>query len=245
MTQYSIIQEFYHSGLQTFKRFPFTVLMVFTVCGCIIYGFQTEIWKPGLVACIMAGTYGVFFGLILHILIERYQLKQWLKFVVGISMITAVIFIFFYWKKIIGQDRFTICSAVTYSGSLVLLTLLVALTPYFSKKYEDQKLITYNRKVFVHYTFSALLALISYAALSLALLAVDNLFEVEIPAKTYMHLLTIIGGVVWTFLFLSSFPNNYDDDRLDSYPAFRIIVQFIGIPIIVVYALILDRKSVV
>ena len=156
-----------------------------------------------------------------------------------VLMLAALAAIYFYWNNVISQDKFTICSAVTYTGALVLFILLLSFVPYFNKKISNQEFLTYNREFFTIYVFSALLSLIAFSALSLALLAIDNLFEVSIPGKTYGHLATLLGGIAWTFLFLSRFPKDYNDNHIQSYPAFRIIIQFIGIPVIVVYAVIL------
>ena len=233
------IQETVKSIGQIFSRFPLTLLCAFLITGCTLYGNYTESWPPVLVSIIMTVGLGLIHTLMGHIISEAYPLSSKWKWVLWGIILVFLGCNFVYWKGILEKQLFTICSAVFYSGLIMLSIILVSLSPYFKRGLYNQKLLTFNRQVFTAYVFSGLLATILYIALSMAILAVVNLFDINVDDKIYLYLMIFIAGIVWTFLFLNWVPTETKDESTSSFPAFRFIIQFIGIPVVIVYALIL------
>jgi hypothetical protein len=236
---HSFISEAINAVKTVLKRFPFTNLWALIITISTLWGIQTEDWNSSLVALIMVGGLGLSTTLAGHVFNEGEQKHLKWKWVMWIVILAFLVFHYWYWQGVIEEKVFTVCSAVFYSGMMVLPIIILCIAPFFSKEYKNQFLLTYNRNSFISYVFSAVLSLILYAALSLAIVAVENLFDLNIDGQIYLKLLVIIAGVVWTLLFLQGFPGNFKDDKTEVYPAFRFIIQYIGIPIVIVYAFIL------
>lgn len=221
------------------RRFPFTILwsLIFTIS--IWWGIQTEDWNSSLVALIMVSGLGFSTTLAGHVFIESDKKNKKWKWLTWFIILLFLGSHYWHWHGVLEEKAFTICSAVFYCGMMVLPIIILCIIPFFMVEYKNQFLLTYNRDSFISYVFSAVLSLILYAALSLAILAVENLFDFNIDDQIYLKLLVVIGGIVWTLLFLQGFPKNYKNDKTEVYPAFRFIIQYIGIPVVIVYAVIL------
>jgi hypothetical protein len=213
--------------------------MLFLLTGSIMYGFQVEKWSSGNVVLIITTTYGVLLSFISHLFGERYRPVRWAVALIWLVFVLAFFGLYQYWNSIITHDNFNICSAVTFSGSLLSLVLVISVLPYIKKQDTDQTLLTYNRKLFTALVITALLSLVMYGGLALAILAIDQLFNISVSGKVYAHLFVFIGGVVWSYLLLGKVPDNFDEASTETYPLFKVLVQYISIPIVAVYALIL------
>ena len=226
------------SGIRkVISRFPVTSLWAFIITGCALYGNYTEEWKPGLVTTIMVGGLGFSTTLVGHLVSEVYSSsKKWAAWLIILIFLGIN---FWYWYGVLDSYTFNICSSVLYCGLLTLSILLVSLCPYGKKEFNNQWLLTFNRQVFTSYVFTWLLSTILYIALALAVLVVNNLFNLNIDEKIYLYLMVFIAGIIWTFLLLHSIPSLFNDESTSSYPAFRFIIQYIGVPVVIVYAVIL------
>ena len=218
-------------------RFPVTLFFALLITSLGLIGNYTDDWRPELVTAIMVSGLGLPLSLFGHIFNENMSWKKsrviWS--IIGVFLIFSSIF----WYNTLNTHSFDICSAVVYCGELSLSVILISISPYFRPEFESQWLLTFNRKVFTSYVFTGLLALVLYIALSLAILVINNLFDINIDDKIYLYLMVIIAGFIWTLLFLNSIPKNHQENSNDSSPAFRFIIQYIAIPVVIVYAIIL------
>ncbi|NNF36756.1 MAG: DUF4153 domain-containing protein [Saprospiraceae bacterium] len=236
---HSFISEAINAVKTVVKRFPFTILWAIIITISTLWGIQTEDWNSSLVALIMIGGLGLSTTLAGHVFNESsHKTPKW-RWLTWLCILVFLGFHYWHWQGVLEEEIFTICSAVFYSGMMVLPVILLCIAPFFHNEYKDQSLLTYNRDSFISYVFSAVLSLILYAALSLAIVAVENLFDLNIDGQIYLKLLVVIAGIVWTLLFLQGFPGNFKEEKTEVYPAFRFIIQYIGIPIVIVYAIIL------
>jgi len=99
----------------------------------------------------------------------------------------------------------------------------------------------FNKTVFLRFLTSALYSLVLFAGLAIALAAVDHLFEINVPSERYMQLWIVIAGVFNTWFFLSGIPHDLDalDQEIEYPKALKIFTQYILIPLVVVYLVIL------
>ena len=87
---------------------------------------------------------------------------------------------------------------------------------------------------------SALFALLAYLALVLAILALDELFNLDVNSIFYFRLFIFITGLVQTTLFLSEIPDKYDESPSEIPKSiFKVIVAYLFIPVTILYAVIL------
>ncbi|MBL7797558.1 MAG: DUF4153 domain-containing protein, partial [Saprospiraceae bacterium] len=87
---------------------------------------------------------------------------------------------------------------------------------------------------------------ILHSGLSLALLAVNELFNLDISGKMYVHLFAVLTGVFQTTFFLYHFPARFQfEEKERSYNVvFKNLCQYILIPIVGLYFLILYAYSI-
>lgn len=120
------------------------------------------------------------------------------------------------------------------------LHLLVAFLPFLGVPGENG-FWQYNRTFFLRFLISALFSVVLYAGLSLALVALDQLFGVDVEPTVYPQLMFLIAFVFNTWFFLGGVPEDLAalEDRRE-YPAgLRVFTQFVLIPLVAVYLLIL------
>ncbi len=132
---------------------------------------------------------------------------------------------------------------VDYLRTFVLniaMHLFVAYSPYL-KTYNENGFWQFNKTLFLRFLLSALYSGVLYSGLSIALLAIDNLFDVKINEKVYFHLWVFITIVFNTIFFLAGIPQNIRElDADTSYPkGLKVFTQFVLLPLVTVYLLIL------
>jgi hypothetical protein len=123
--------------------------------------------------------------------------------------------------------------------------LLVALAPWLGRGTLNG-FWQYNRALFVRLFTAALFSGVLYAGLCVALLALDQLFAVNVRDKHYMWLWLAIAFVFNTWYFLGGVPRDFDAlDRETRFPkALRIFSQYILVPIVLLYLTILSAYIV-
>lgn len=99
----------------------------------------------------------------------------------------------------------------------------------------------FNRTLFERFLVASLYAVVLAIGLSVALIAIDRLFAVNIDGDTYPQIYALIGLVVHPWFFLAGVPREPAPlDRDDSYPTgLKIFAQYILIPLVTVYLVIL------
>jgi hypothetical protein len=96
----------------------------------------------------------------------------------------------------------------------------------------------FNLKLFLRILISAFYSLVLFAGLAIALVSFDKLFNMDIKEERYLQLFFLIMGIFNTWFFLSGVPKK--EDEITPYPnAIKVFAQYVAIPIVVVYLLIL------
>ncbi|MBK6930581.1 MAG: DUF4153 domain-containing protein [Saprospirales bacterium] len=132
-----------------------------------------------------------------------------------------------------------------YLGLLAVAHLLVAAAPYFNRL-PVADFWEYNKQLFANFVVGAVYTIILFSGLSLALLAVNELFNLGIQDKMYAHLFALLAGIFQTAFFLHHLPLAFAfSDRERAYNVvFRNLCQYILIPIVGLYFLILYAYSI-
>jgi hypothetical protein len=123
---------------------------------------------------------------------------------------------------------------------IIALHLFVAYSPYI-RNYNENGFWQFNKTLFLRFLLSALYSGVIFSGLSIALLAIDNLFHIKIDEKIYFHLWIVISIVFNTLFFLSGIPQDIRElDRDTNYPkGLKVFTQFVLLPLVSVYLLIL------
>jgi len=125
------------------------------------------------------------------------------------------------------------------AGITFFLHLVISYIP-FLRRGENGDFWEYNRRLFIRMVESLLFSLVLFGTLSLAILAIDKLFGINVNGDTYQYLFAALIGTFMSWYFLSNFPTIDYDGVVDT-PSKSVLVfgQFIMIPVTVIYLLIL------
>ncbi len=120
------------------------------------------------------------------------------------------------------------------------LHLFVAVGPYLGVE-EKNGFWQYNMALFLRFLVAALFAVVLYFGLSIALLAIDNLFGLEVDGEWYGRLWFAVTFVFHPWFFLGGVPEELSElERRTLYPAgLKIFAQYILAPIVTLYLAIL------
>jgi len=131
-----------------------------------------------------------------------------------------------------------------YFGLLFAAHLFVAVAPFLNRL-PVADFWEYNKQLFANFIIGAVYATILHSGLSLALLAVNELFDLNISGKMYAHLFVLLAGVFQTTFFLYHFPARFQfEEKERSYNiVFKNLCRYILIPIVGLYFLILYAYS--
>lgn len=123
---------------------------------------------------------------------------------------------------------------------IIAFHLLVSFSPFiFTKDKTHLDFWNFNQTVFLRIILSGLYTFVLYGGLAIALLSFDKLFEMNIDGKRYGQLLFFIVGIFNTWFFCSGVPKP-EDMKPEAFPkGLKIFTQYVLLPIIVIYVLIL------
>ncbi|MAC05054.1 MAG: hypothetical protein CL671_12960 [Balneola sp.] len=127
-----------------------------------------------------------------------------------------------------------------YAVLFLISHLFVAFAP-FLKSPNVNEFWGYNKTLFLNFLISALYSAVLFFGLSIALLSIDNLLGFDIKDVRYLQLWFILVGIFNTFFFLARVPKIGEfEPAVTEYPkALKVFVQYVLIPIVTIYILIL------
>lgn len=157
------------------------------------------------------------------------RLAGWL---VGAAILAAYIVAWYNWSDPLAGAR--------WMQSALAFHLMVAIAPFIGVN-ELQGFWRFNWTLLIRAFVATLYAHVLYAGVAIALLALDNLFGLEVEGTVYAQLYFAIIFVFATWVFLSGVPLKFAElnDRSD-YPAgLKVFAQYMLLPIVVAYQIIL------
>ena len=227
------------------RRFPLTMVSVFVgvvfMMLLIEHNYQED--ETYLIKIILPAALGVSLFMSAAVITEKWRLSGFYKW---IPSVFAAILLVIYYLTLGGKEEVdNVNTAIRFNGFLIAAHLLVAFVPYLDKT-PVEDFWTYNKLLFGNFLVGAFYSMLIYAGLSLAILAIDNLFNLHIDDKIYGHLFVIIAGVFNTAYFLANFPKEFSGIASNDkafIPAFLPLTKFVFIPIVAIYFLILYAYS--
>jgi hypothetical protein len=132
-----------------------------------------------------------------------------------------------------------------FAQLVVAFHLLAAVLP-FVRTPVNRAFWQYNRILFIRFLIATLFAAVLFAGLAIALVAIDQLFGVDIDEEMYVRLWILIAFIFHPWYFLSGVPEDLDslEQRTDYPTGIKVFAQFILIPVVSVYLLILTAYLV-
>jgi len=219
---------------RTAKRFPFALL--FCATACVVswsrvgkqYSNNFNILLLSLVASAL-----LFYAI--ELLKERNPLawvKPWYLILAGF-----VFAVMFYLKF---SSLAYINYSLRYAHWIVIIGLFSLCAAYLAGN-ETNGFWQFNKKVFLRGILSWLYMAVLFGGISLAILAIEKLFEIKINHKVHEYIWIFATHLFWPLHFLSGIPENYAElNETDYYPrGLKLFAQYVFIPLACVYYAIL------
>lgn len=138
-----------------------------------------------------------------------------------------------------ANEETMILEAFTFG---IMMHLLVAFLPFIGKQ-QLNGFWQYNKSLFIQALTTVLYTGVLFAGLSGAILAITELFDVEFTGKIYAYLWCIMAFPVSALILTAGVPDPQELDALelsqDLPNGLRLFVQFVLLPLVVLYLLIL------
>lgn len=222
--------------LKSFKRFPFTLLCSFVASCCIIVGltqpdYNKTIAKVGILCILFLP---LFFSTEVF---EERRLTP--KFLIRGIVVIALLVLFFYGSP---QADY-ILNDTTFLIKFIVLGLAFHLLASVSPYLFDSKTTSfwhYNKTLFINILTAFIYSGTLSVGLSLALLGIQNLFELKINEDWYFYIFGGINIFFNTLIFVSKLPDFKKIDIDLDYPlGLKYFTQFVLLPLVAIYLSIL------
>ena len=233
------IKEITDKAQSAFKRFPVTLVWAILGSFYMIYligdGNQSRFEQN--LNILLTLILGISWLIASQFLLEQQEKpKKW----VWAKAVVILLLILFYWhlpsvdKLDDNPEYLTRFFLYLIGGHLFLL-----FAP-FLKGWNKAAYWNYLKSVGTAIGRSGVFSGILYLGLVLALVAIDALFEVNIPGDYYGQLFVFCLGIVNTWIYLSDFPKNVrEHTEIYFEKALEVFVKYILIPLVLLYIIIL------
>ncbi len=234
------ISSITRKALFSLKRFPFAiVLTVITSIVAIYIVEQKDFYlRNNILTNFIFASFIVFpFFISVKLIAESFIKNKIFQYLPSLIPIVFLVFYTFWLPETAKFNDYYI----TISLILVLIFhLLVSFAP-FLRKAKHNSFWQFNNVLFQRFLVSAFFSVVLYGGLSIALLSFNALFDFHINEDLYLELWVIIIGVFSPWFFLSGVHEKIEILESNmSYPkGLKIFTQFVLLPIVSVYLLIL------
>ena len=125
-----------------------------------------------------------------------------------------------------------------FLGYFLLFHLLVAFLPIKQFK-NPSEFWNFNKTLFIRVFVTALYSGVLFLGLSGAILAMDQLFDLQVEPENYGRLWIMLAGIGSTLIFLSGIPEKEANDEVTYPKGLKVFAQYILLPLVLIYLSIL------
>jgi hypothetical protein len=236
----SSLQLLFTSFISVSKRFPFVLLAALNITVISILLIEKHLCSNAeliLGKVLMTSSLGLPLFFALHIFCERTLAKPMFKFMAFVTALFVLVQFYFSlanWDNNNGPIfyRFFFWSAG--------LHLVAAFSAFFIED-ELNGFWQFNKQLFLRFLTAALYSGVLYLGLAGAILAVDELFNVNVRGEVYAELWFVVAGLFNTIFFLGGITEPVASlNQETSYPkGLKVFTQYVLIPLVTIYLLIL------
>lgn len=239
MIKWPSFRELFAQAGNTSSRYPFAMLSA--TLGSVILLVMIE-QQTDLQAhlntngqSLMASIIGVLVFFIADIYAERHVIPSSRKLVIEIVAFAVVIAYYLLLPKELAYKNY-----IRFILFFITGLLIISYTP-FTKSLEINAFWRFNLLLTVRIILATLYSCLLFGGIALALFATDYLFALKISLKLYIQLGVIIFGIFNPIIFLAGIPQDISAlEKEEGYPRIlRFFVQFVLLPLVVVYLSIL------
>ena len=227
-----------NQAAKAFRRFPMALISAIISAALLIYlvddkePFKDNIHLFYLLQTLWLGTIA-YIGL--SVFSQRYTMRT--STVVMLNLAVAAVMIYFFYAQ---PEFYTDKSISRFIILIVAAHLGVSFAPFLVNT-EVNGFWQYNKSLFIRFLTSAIYSIVFYVGLSIALLAIKELFSINLDEKIYLYLLITVAVVLNTWFFLAGVPSRIIGlEQVREYPkGLRIFTQYVLLPLVVIYLIIL------
>jgi hypothetical protein len=227
--------------LKTVLRFPVATLCCVALCVIDILMIKDVRWtsyEEVFFKLNLLLPLGFVLAIAVRMFAEDLRLRGWCSYADGlvIPLLAA-----YYFLLPESPNRFFDTPAVFYYAVFFLTALIGLCTAPCRRLAQPLLFWKYNVKIWSRAVFSGLCALIFIGGLCLALRAIEALFEVHIQEEWYQYILLLFCSLFASLFFAAGIPvlSQWTGDADKNYQVSRVLGQYVLLPILLVYFLIL------
>ncbi len=234
------IQQIVQDSLQTFLRFPFVIIngVIGTVAAFLLVDIEGPVGETVLFNILLAAILGI--PLLLGLALIGKKRKTGKIMSLGVQVIGVLLIIAYGFSVPSDLAGAPVVHVFRFFIIAFALHLFVAFIPYVSKG-EQNGFWQFNKVLLLRAFITVLYSVVLYAGLAIALAALQNLFNINVPSKRYFELWIFISGIFTPWFFLAGMPENLDAlEEVTEYPkGIKIFAQYILFPLVLIYLVIL------
>ena len=217
------------------RRFPLVLLSALVAAVAGILALEDTENQDYHLRFLYAASLGLPLFVALTVFPDKARRPLGVKLLLQVTGVAVLVGFFFAWPRWQEPLAFR-----RYFQLTLGFHLLAAFLPFLGRG-ELNGFWQYNKTLFIRFLVSALFAAVLFAGLSIAILALDNLFGLEVDGERYFQLWVFIAFVFTTWFFLGGIPDDLRDlETVTDYPhGLRIFSQFILLPLVTIYLVIL------
>lgn len=239
MAQFPSLKTLVQESVQTFYRFPFVLLSAIagtlTAINLSRLPYDRGESEETHICLILVCGLGIPLFLAFSLLAERKRFSKKISLGIQAAGIGLLAAYFIYLRANFVQVEFI---------RFALFALAFHLFASFAA-FTDRNQLTgfwqFNKALFLRLFFGAIYSATLYLGIALAILAVDQLFNVSISDRNYFRVWLLITGIFNTWFFLAGVPRDLEGLNLrDDYPkGLKIFTQYVLLPLVTLYLVIL------
>lgn len=240
MSKFPSLQNVLDATKVTVVRFPLEIIAA--LCGTFfaIWSVDLDYQDPNrklLAKAIMSSSLCLVLFLSISLFFISYNKNNFLRFLTSLLLGSlAVVFVFNFHEPLSQVD------IIQFIVLNIALHLLVSFAGFLPMNYNQDEFWEFNKRLFLRILTAGLYSVVLYLGLTLALVAIKELFNVNFDDKIYAYLFFVIAGIFNTIFFLHGVPSigrNQQSLQL-SYPnGLKNFTQYVLLPLISIYLLIL------
>ena len=222
-------------------RFPIVSMLALVVnlLSILLIEIDSKLGSVYLINSLLTAILAVPLFLSSYLFIEKYKLS---KHYADISQISVFIFLIIYFFLLPNntEDYSYEKISIRFTLLAIAFTLAITFTPFLEKQ-KINSFWQYNKTIFLRIFFSTLYSTILFIGFSLALVSIEQLFDIDINHDRYPELWITLHCLFSVNFFLAGLPKNFKLlEKQKDYPkGISFFVKFILVPIITVYSSIL------
>jgi hypothetical protein len=232
------IELIIHQAAKAFRRFPMALTCAILSATLLIYMVDEDTdFKDNvhLFYALQTLWLGMVAYLGLSVFSERYTMRT--TTVIMLNMAVAALMVYYFYAQ---PEFYTVKSVSRFIILLIAAHLGVSFAPFLVNT-EVNGFWQYNKSLLIRFLTSAIYSAVFYIGLSIALLAIKELFNIDFGEKIYLYLFITVGVILTTWFFLAGVPSRVIAlEQVREYPkGLRIFTQYVLLPLVVIYLIIL------